>query len=267
MEFLGFSGNDALFSLREHDDKAMSRRTVEWGLKAENMVTFPLAANLAAARSPDAIRARTEDEATTRAGGPVFMAVEELPQAFDTPEAAEQAVPELYGSGLYELQWREDAWRVTMRYWRPAPPAPVARTGDAAARKPLGYARTPEEARALLQTPAELAQEVLAPLYKDHKQLLKRWGQFVQDGLAEIVEREGKFAVAITFWRPMHAAGIAAPLAPMERTELAERVAAPLKGPEPQADLDIGLFEDQAPENPNVVLVTEEGDGRFRGGD
>lgn len=229
------------------------------------MVTFPLAANLAAARGADAPHARTEDEATSLAGGPVFMAVEELPQAFDSPEAAEQAVPELYGSGLYELQWRDNAWRVTMRYWRPAPPAPVARTGEAAAKKPLGHARTPEEARALLQTPAELAQEVLPGLYKDHKQLMKRWAKFVQDGLAEIVEREGKFAVALTFWRPMHAPGIAAPLAPIERTELAERIAAPLKGAEPQADLDIGLFEDQAPENPNVVLVTEEGDGRFRG--
>jgi hypothetical protein len=63
----------------------------------------------------------------------------------------------------------------------------------------------------------------------------------------------------------MHAPGIAAPLAPIERIELAERVAAPLKGQAPQAELDIGLFEDQAPENPNVLLVTEEGDGRFRG--
>jgi hypothetical protein len=63
----------------------------------------------------------------------------------------------------------------------------------------------------------------------------------------------------------MHAPGIAAPLAPVERIELAERVAAPLRSEEPQADLDIGLFENPAPENPNVVLVTEEGDGRFRG--
>lgn len=229
------------------------------------MVTFPLAANLAAARDPAAPRARTEDEATSLAGGPVFMAVEELPQVFETPDAAEQAVPELYGSGLYELQWRDDSWRVTMRYWRPAPPAPVARNGDAAVKKPLGHARTPEEARALLETPAELAQEVLPAFYKDHKALLRRWGKLVQDGLAEIVEREGKFAVAITFWRPMHAPGIAAPLSPIERSELAERIAAPLKGAEPQADLDIGLFEDQAPENPNVLLVVEEGDGRFRG--
>jgi hypothetical protein len=228
------------------------------------MSIFPLAANLAAARQPDAPRARTEDEATSLAGGPVFLAVEELPDVYETPEAAEKAVPELYGTGMYELLWR-DGWRVTMRYWRPAPPAPVARNGDAAIKKPLGRARTPEEARAILGAPAELAQDVLPRLYADHKSLLKRWGDLVRNGLAEIVERDGKFAVAVSYWRPMHAPGIAAPLAPVERIELAERVAAPLRSEEPQADLDIGLFENPAPENPNVVLVTEEGDGRFRG--
>ena len=228
------------------------------------MSVFPLAANLAAARHPDAPRARTEDEATTLAHGPVFLAVEELPDQFETPADAEAAVPELYGSGLYELVWR-DGWRVVMRYWRPAPPAPVARSGDAAVRKPLGHARTPEQARELLGAPAELVSEALPKLYVDHKQLMKRWGDLVRNGLAEIIEREGKFAIAISFWRPMHAAGIAAPLAPVERIELAERVAAPMRGPEPQQDLDIGLFEDIAPENPGVVLVTEEGDGRFRG--
>lgn len=233
--------------------------------RARPMSIFPLAANIAAAREPNAPRARTEDEATTLAGGPVFLAVEELPDAFETPEAAETAVPELYGTGLYELLWRDGAWRVAMRYWRPAPPAPVARTGEAAAKKPLGHARTPEEARKLLGAPAELAREVLPNLYVDHKQLMKRWAVMVKSGLGEVVEREGKFALAINFWRPLHAPGIAAPLAPVERIELAERVAAPMRGAEPQADLDIGLFEDQAPENPNVVLVTEEGDGRFRG--
>lgn len=229
------------------------------------MSSFPLAANVTAARRADAPRARTEDQATTLAGGPVFLAVEELAEAFDTPMAAEAAVPELYGSGLYELIWRDGAWRVTMRYWRPAPPAPVARTGEAAARKPLGQARTPEEARALLGGPAELASEALPKLYADHKQLMRRWGDKVRSGLGEIVEREGRFAFAITYWRPMHAPGLVAPLTPIERSELAERVAAPLRGPQPQAELDIGLFEDVAPENPGVVLVTEEGDGRFRG--
>lgn len=246
------------------DDKAKSGDARGEGPKPQEMSIFPLAANLAAARQPDAPRVRTEDEATSLAGGPVFLAVEELPDQFETPAAAEAAVPDLYGTGLYELIWR-DGWRVTMRYWRPAPPAPVARTGAAAAKKPLGRARTPEEARALLGAPAELASEVLPRLYIDHKQLMKRWGDVVKNGLGEIVEREGKFAISLTYWRPIHAPGVAAPLAPIERIELAERVAAPLKPQAPQADLDIGLFEDQAPENPNVVLVTEEGDGRFRG--
>lgn len=229
------------------------------------MSVFPLAASLGAARSGDAPRVRTEDEATTLAGGPVFLAVEELPDPFETPEAAEAAVPDLYGSGVYELSFRDGAWRVSMRYWRPAPPAPVARTAEAAAKKPIGRARTPEEARALLQAPAELTQEVLPNLYIDHRQVMKRWGELVASGLGEIVEREGKFALAVTFWRPMHAPGIAAPLAPAERTELAERVAAPLRPDAPQETLDIGLFERISPENPDVVLVTEEGDGRFRG--
>ena len=152
------------------------------------------------------------DEATTLAGGPVFLAVEELPGGFETPDAAEAAVPDLYGSGLYELIWRDGAWRVTMRYWRPAPPAPVARTGDAAAKKPLGHARTPEDARTLLGAPAELTQEMMPNRYVDHKQLMKRWGEWVKSGLAEIVETEGKFAVRITYWRPMHAPGAAAHL-------------------------------------------------------
>lgn len=229
------------------------------------MTTFPLAANLAAAKRADAPHARTEEEASRLTGGPVFLSVEELPQAFETIEAAEAAVPGLYGSGLYEVIWRDDAWRVTMRYWRPAPPAPVGRTAASAVRKPLGHARTPEDARALLEAPAELVQETLPNLYINHKQLMKRWGDIVRSGLGEIVEREGKFALAVTFWRPMHAPGVAAPLAPAERTELAERIAAPLRPAAPQDDLDIGLFEDIAPENPDVVLVTEEGDGRFRG--
>lgn len=229
------------------------------------MASFPVAANLAGARAPDAPRARTEDEATSLARGPVFMAMEELPEAFETPEAAEAAVPELYGSGLFELFWRDEAWRVVMRYWRPAPPAPVARTGDAAAKKPLGHARTPDEARELLQTPAELVREVLPNLYLNRTQLMKRWRALISSGLGEIVERDGKFAVEITYWRPMHAPGVAAPLAPAERSELAARLNAPMRAAAPQADLDVGLFEDVAPENPGVLLVNEEGDGRFRG--
>ena len=57
------------------------------------MSLFPLAPNLAGARRADAPKARTEDEATTLAGGPVFLAVEEFPESFETPDAAEAAVP------------------------------------------------------------------------------------------------------------------------------------------------------------------------------
>src|SRR5215470_3301821 len=134
------------------------------------MTAFPFAANLSAARAPNAPRARTEDEATSLAGGPVYLAVEELPEGFATPAEAEAVVPDLYGAGIYEMLWREGAWRVALRYWRPAPPAPVARTATNALRKPLGAARTPEEARAILGAPAELAQEVLPRLYADHRQ-------------------------------------------------------------------------------------------------
>jgi hypothetical protein len=229
------------------------------------MSFFPVAANLAAARSPEAPLARTEDEAMAAAAGPVFLIAEELPEIFATPEAAEQAEPDLYGSGRYELYFRDGGWRIALRYWRLAPPAPVARTGQAAMKKPLGHARTPEEARALLGAPAELARETLAKLYADHKQVQKRWGALLQSGLGEIVERESRFALMVTFWRPMHAPGVASPLAPGERNELAARIVAPLKAAAPQEDLDIGLFENPAPENPNVVLVSEEGDGKFRG--
>lgn len=255
-----------VLSLARPDDKNMSSPALRsTALGGADMTMFPLAANLAAARTGDCPRARTEDEATTLAGGPVFLAMEELPEVFATPDEADKAVPELYGTGLYELLWRDGVWRVAMRYWRPAPPAPVARTVEAATKKPLGRARTPEEARALLGHPAELARDTLNKLYSDHSQIMRRYGELVKTGLAEIVEREGKFALVVTFWRPMHAPGVAAPLAPVERTELAERVAAPLRADAPQAEMDVGLFERVSPENPDVVLVTDEGDGRFRG--
>lgn len=235
------------------------------------MTAFPIAARLElaldAALDPEreAARARTEEEAAHSAGGPVFLAVEELPQAFETPEAAEAAAPSLYGSGLFELYWRDGAWRVALRFWRLAPPAPAGRTAELAARKPVGHARTPEEARALLGAPAELTRELLPRLYRDRRRAMTRWGELVNSGLAEIVERENKVAVALTFWRPMRAPGKEAPLSPSERSELAERAAAPLRAKSPQMELDIGLFERLAPENPDIVLVSEEGDGRFRG--
>ena len=229
-----------------------------------DMTAFPIAASLAEALAPDAPEARTEAHAAELAGGPVFLTAEEAPQVFETPAAAEAVFPDLYGGGRFELYWRDNAWRVALRYWRPAAPAPVARTAAAAARRPLGHARTPQEARAQLGAPAELVRETWPALYANRKRLMARWGDWIANGLAEIIEREGKLAVTISYWRPAPPPGAAAPLTPAERTELAERIAAPLRAETPQAPLDFGLFERPAPENPDIVLA-EEGDGRVRG--
>ncbi|MBL8551089.1 MAG: hypothetical protein JNJ73_13970 [Hyphomonadaceae bacterium] len=229
------------------------------------MSILPIGGSVRDAQAADAPTARTAEEAGARVGGPVFLTSEELPERFATPEEAEAAFPELYGAGRYDLYWRDEAWRVALRYWRLAPPAPVARTVDTAVKKPLGRARTPEEARAILEAPAEAVSEALPQLYANRQRLMARWGKLVETGLAEIIEREGKFAVAIRYWRPMPSPVRGPSLAPGERNELAERIAAPMTGPEPQAPMDVGLFERVAPENPEIVLAEEEGDGRFRG--
>jgi hypothetical protein len=229
------------------------------------MSVFPIGGSAREAQAPGARTARTAEEAGERAGGPVFLANEELPESYETPEAAEAAFPDLYSGGRCELYWRDGAWRVALRYWRLAPPAPVARTAAAAVKKPLGHARTPEEARAILGAPAEAASEALPQLYANRARLMARWGKQVESGLAEIVEREGKFAVAVRYWRPMPSPVRGPSLAPGERHELAERIAAPMAPSQPQAPLDVGLFERVAPENPEIVLAEEEGDGRFRG--
>ena len=91
----------------------------------------------------------------------------------------------------------------------------------------------------MLGGPAELASESLPQLYATRRRLMGRWGALVENGLAEIVEREGRLAVAILHWRPMAARALA--LAPAERHELAERIAAPMRSEAPQAPLDIGL--------------------------
>lgn len=228
------------------------------------MTAFPIAQTLAEALKPETPRARTEEEASERIGQAVFLAVEEALESFETPAAAEAAFPDLYGGGQFEIYWRDNAWRVGVRFWRPAAPAPVARTLEQAVQKPLGRARRPEDARALLGQTAERANEVFPQLYATRKSLMKRWRKYVETGLAEIIEREGKMAVAISYWRPAPPPNAMAPLTPAERHELAERVAAPLRGPEPQSPMDVGLFESPAPENPDIVLA-EEGDGRVRG--
>ena len=228
------------------------------------MTAYPIASSAAAAQAGDAPVARTALTAAKKAGGLVFLATEELPGAFATIAEAEDATPGLYGDGRHELIWRDDAWRVLIRYWRIAPPAPVARTVGTAARKPLGAARTPHDARALLGAPAELVTEALPRLYKTLARARSAWREAVENGLAKVEEREGGYAVLLSFWRPVASPGRTAPLAPVERDEIAERAAAPLRPTEPQANPFVGLFERLAPENPAIVLA-EEGDGRTRG--
>jgi hypothetical protein len=225
------------------------------------MSVYPIAESAAEAAEPDRPVARTEAEAAQRIGGPVYLAVQELPGAFATIAAAEEAVGgALYDQPRFELVAREGAYRIMVRFWRPAPAAPVARGAAMAARRPLGYARTPEEARAILGAPAE---RVAEPLWRSYATRPRAQAQIAKahlpEGLAEIVEREGRFVVQLAFWRP-----IASRLSPAERAELQERAAAPLRSPEPQLPADVGLFERLAPENPAIVLA-EEGDGRMRG--
>jgi hypothetical protein len=90
------------------------------------------------------------------------------------------------------------------------------------------------------------------------------WRDQLDAGLARLEERDGGFAVVLSFWRPAPPPGRAAPLAQVERDRIAERAAAPLRSARPQSDPYVGLFEQLAPENPAIVLA-EEGDGRTRG--
>lgn len=225
------------------------------------MTAYPVAGSAQGALAPDAPLARTAPAAARLAGGLVFLASEELPGAFADIAAAEAATPGLYGDGRFELVWREGAWRVIVRYWRIAPPAPVARSASAAARKPLGAARTPEEARAVLGAPAELVAEPLPRPYRTLGRARAAHREAVEAGLAKVEEREGGYVVLLSYWRPVTADR---KLAPAERDEIAQRAAAPLRPDAPQADPYVGLFETLAPENPAIVLA-EEGDGRTRG--
>lgn len=228
------------------------------------MTAYPIAPTAAQAADDAAPLARTAAAALEKSGGLVFLASEELPGAYETIPAAEAAVPGLYGDGRFELIWRDERWRVVIRYWRPAAPAPVARTIGLAGRKPLGVARTPEEAQRILGAPAELVAEALPKLYRNVVRARAMWKEALANGLAKIEEREGGIAVILHYWRPVPSPGRLTSLAPSERDEIAERSAAPLRGVGPQADPYMGLFERLAPENPAIVLA-EEGDGRTRG--
>jgi hypothetical protein len=109
----------------------------------------------------------------------------------------------------------------------------------------------------LLGAPAERVNEPLWRPYATRPRALAQIAKaHLPEGIAEIVEREGRFIVQIAFWRP-----IAARLSPAERAEMDRRAASPLTPREPQLPADVGLFEQLAPENPAIVLA-EEGDGR-----
>ena len=225
------------------------------------MIQYPIAETPEGAIAPDAKLARTADDAAEQAGGAVYLATAEMPGAFATIEAADEAFGgALYGDPRYETVWRGEGWRVIVRFWRRAPPAPVARTVQVAARKPLGFARTPDEAQAILGAPAERVSEQIGATYATRARALGRATVAVEHGNAEIIEREGRFVVMLSYWRPL-----ASRLAPAERAEIDERAAAPLRSSVPQANMYIGMFEQLAPENSSVVLVEEEGDGRTHG--
>lgn len=227
------------------------------------MSSYPIAASAREALLADRPRARTAEEAAALALGPVFLAVETAPDGYESLPALEAAAPHLYGDPACEAAFEDGAWRIVVRYWRVAPPAPVARTPEQALRRPLGAARTPEEARIVLGGPAELAAEPLPRLYRTRGMALARARPLAEVGLAEVVEREGRFALAIRFWRPLRSNGGA--LLPAERAEIAARLSQPMRGHTPQSDPYVGLFERLAPENPLIVLTDEEGDGRTRG--
>jgi hypothetical protein len=228
------------------------------------MSFFPIATGPEEAATSAAPTWRTAEDAAKRAGRPVYLASAELAGAFPDLAAAEAAWPGLYGDPRFEAVWRDGAWRVHVRFWRPAPPAPVARTPSQAARKPLGIAHTPDQANVLLGQTAELACEPLARTYRTLARARAVWRTALDSGLARLQEVDGGFQVWLSFWRPLLRPGLAAPLAPGERSELAERAAAPLRPNAAQLDPYVGLFEQLAPENP-VIVLAEEGDGRTRG--
>lgn len=228
------------------------------------MTAYPIASDVSAALRQDAPIARTALAAQTLAGVPVFLAADELPDGYSSMEAAEEDYPGLYGDGRFELIWREDQWRIIVRYWRVTPPAPAARSATAAMRRPLGSARNPEEARAILGVASELVSEPLLRRYRTLARARAACRHLLDVGLARVEETEGGYAILVSYWRPVPTPGRSTPLAPAERSELAERAAAPLRPVSPQADPYVGLFERLAPENPAIVLA-EEGDGRTRG--
>lgn len=221
------------------------------------MSLYPVAESAEAAAAMDAPVARTAAGAARILGIPAYLAVEPLPARFDSPAAAEAVEPRLYGDGRFSLDFVDGAWRVFVRFFRAAPPMPVARTANQAADRPMGTARTPEEAMALLGAPAERVVEPVSKIYRHFARARARYSAQLAAGQGELALREDGYSLVITYWRPIRST----PLTPVERATMAARAAAPMRGPPGQDHPFIGLFESLAPENPAIVLA-EEGDGR-----
>jgi hypothetical protein len=217
------------------------------------MTEFAIAASAEEALHGACARARTAADAAERAGGPVTFALAPLAEAFADADAAYASAPDLYARGG-EVALLDGAYRVIMRFWRPLPALPVAHSGREAVSQALGHARTPEEAALVAGAPVTAFCEALPARYASIQAARRKWGPLIDAGLAEVLSKGARFAVGVRFWRPTP------PEVAMQ--DLAARLAAPLKARLPQAALDIGLFETRSPENPDVVLVAEEGYGR-----
>lgn len=202
--------------------------------------------------------AGTRAQAEKLAAGRVRFVAHETRARFPTQEAAEIAFPRLYEDARYELVWRNECFRVVVRFWQPIPPAPVARGVRLAGRAPLGLAHTATEAEALLDRTAELIEAPYAA-YASEARAMQAKTKLSAPGAARVEQDGARWQVLLTFWRPdPHTFG------DRDRQVLASRAQSPLRPRAPQASPYVGLFEQLAPENPAVILA-EEGDGRAEG--
>lgn len=215
------------------------------------MTDLAIAATAAKAWGDDCPKARTQADAAAKAGAPVTLAVEPLPDVFDSAEAAFGAAPDSYVRGA-EVIFMDGVWRVMVRFWRPLPALPVAATALAALKAPLGAARTETEAVGVALGPVVEVREPAPWRYASRKKAMAKWAAQIEAGLADLSAAGDRFQLMVRFWQPVIADG---------KRDLKARLAAPLRAALPQSPLDIGLFEQRAPENPEVVLA-EEGDGR-----
>lgn len=222
------------------------------------MKAFPVCEAGDDAATERAALAATLSQAEKLTGGKVRFAAHEARGRFKTPQEAEAAFPDLYGDPRFELIWRDGGYRVIVRFWQPVPAAPVARGVRLAGKAPLGVARTAQEAEALLQRTAELAEAPYGS-YASEARALQARAKLATPLAARIDQNGERWQLLLTYWRPdPHRFG------DKDREVITSRVQSPLRARAPQASPYVGLFERLAPENPAVVLA-EEGDGRAEG--